>query len=170
MDPLNPVDIVVLAGLLSVDRSDAWTQLKLANALQLSPATTFRAVQRLGDARLWDPAQRRADRAGAEELLVHGVRYVFPGSIGPLARGVPTAHAGPPLRDLIVAESPYVWPWDEGDATGPAIEPLHPRAPLLRASFPAVYELLTLVDALRVGRVRERQLAAKEIRARLGLS
>ena len=100
---------------------------------------------------------------------MHGVRYVFPATIGALARGVPTAHAGPPLREIIAAESPYVWPWDSGGATGPAVEPLHPRAPLLQASFPAAYELLTLVDAIRVGRVRERQLAAREIRARLGL-
>lgn len=76
MDPLNPVDLVALAGTLGWDRALPWTQL---------------------------------------------------------------------------------WPDDGGEATGLTVEPLHPSCPRLRARFPAAYELLTLVDALRVGRARERR-------------
>jgi hypothetical protein len=167
MDALNPVDVVVLSGLLATEARDAWTQLALAEAMTLSPATTFRSIHRLAGARLWDADTRRVHRGGAQELLIHAVRWVFPADVGAVARGVPTAHAGPPLRDLFASDSPYVWPWEGGDATGPSVRPLHSCAASLPVRLPAAYELLTLVDALRVGRARERQAAATAIAARL---
>ncbi|MFZ5480363.1 MAG: hypothetical protein ACOZNI_26600 [Myxococcota bacterium] len=169
MEPLAPVDVLVLAGLLAVEPRESWTQAELAGLLRLSPAMITRSIQRLCDARLYDRGTRRVDRAAAAELLLHAVRLVFPARVGGPARGVPTAHSAPPLRDQLAADSAYVWPWEEGEVSGMAIEPLHPSVPAARASLPEAYELLALVDALRVGRARERALAAREIRSRLGV-
>jgi hypothetical protein len=44
---------------------------------------------------------------------------------------------------------------------------LHKAAPKAARKDPALHELLALIDAVRDGRVRERQLAEKELIARL---
>ncbi len=48
-----------------------------------------------------------------------------------------------------------------------SLEPLHKVAPKAAGKGPALHELLALSDALRNGRARERQLAEKELGARL---
>ncbi len=87
-----------------------------------------------------------------------------------MTRGMPTAWAAPPLSEQIAAgdEPPPVWPDPEGEARGIAFEPLYRSAPKAAKRDRALYEMLALVDALRDGRARERQLAAKELKARLG--
>jgi hypothetical protein len=50
---------------------------------------------------------------------------------------------------------------------GLTLEPLHKAAPKAARQDPVLYELLALIDALRDGRARERQLAERELTARL---
>ncbi len=102
------------------------------------------------------------------EFLEHGFKFVFPIQPGPIVRGMATAHSAPPLNKLIQSQEFYVWPDALGEQRGQAIEPLHPgvvRAAKVDTEF---YELLSLIDALRIGRTREQQLALKEIKKRLG--
>ena len=47
------------------------------------------------------------------------------------------------------------------------IEPLYETAPKAARKDPVLYELLALIDALRDGRARERQLAEKALGAQL---
>lgn len=54
-----------------------------------------------------------------------------------------------------------------GKMRGTTLEPLHKAVPRAAANDPVLYELLALVDALRDGRVRERQIAERELTARL---
>jgi hypothetical protein len=60
-----------------------------------------------------------------------------------------------------------VWPDAEGDVRGVTLEPLHKTAPKAARKDPVLHELLALIDALRDGRARERQLAEHELSARL---
>jgi hypothetical protein len=62
-----------------------------------------------------------------------------------------------------------VWPSAEGTAKGPGVLPLSANAPHAALADPGLYELLALQDALRIGRARERTLAAKHLKQRLGL-
>ena len=103
------------------------------------------------------------------EFLVHGVKYAFPPKRGALTRGMPTGYAVPPLNKVIVgsSEPPPVWPFAKGTVRGEEFEPLYPSVPQAAARDPKLYELLALVDAVRDGRARERNLAAKELEARL---
>ena len=103
------------------------------------------------------------------EFLVHGVKYAFPPKRGALTRGMPTGYAAPPLNKVIVgsSEPPPVWPFAEGTVRGEEFEPLYPSVPQAAARDSRLYELLALVDAVRDGRARERNLAAKELEARL---
>jgi len=50
---------------------------------------------------------------------------------------------------------------------GYAIEPLYSSVTVAVKSDPVLYELLALVDALRMGRARERKLAEEELKHRL---
>jgi len=65
------------------------------------------------------------------------------------------------------AEPPLVWPHPEGDVRGESLEPLYPSAIDAARRDRALYESLALVDALRVGRARERALAIDLLTKRL---
>jgi len=109
------------------------------------------------------------NRANLKEFLIHGVRYAFPVRRGGLVRGIPTAHAAPPLKQQI-AESfdpPPVWPDGNGSARGLEFSPLYRNVPAAARRDPRLYELLALVDAIRDGRAREREIAIRELTARI---
>jgi hypothetical protein len=120
------------------------------------------------------PRQRRLalgppNVTAVAEFLVHGLKYVFPPQRGEVTRGLPTAYAAPPLRDLVVHGTDLVpvWPWPEGSVRGVAFEPLYPSVPFAAIQDELLYEYLAIADALREGRVRERKMAERELRARL---
>jgi hypothetical protein len=103
------------------------------------------------------------------EFMLHGVRFVWPAAVGPVKRGVPTAFGAEPLVSQITAapgEAP-VWAHPEGKAKGPALAPLYRSAPQAALADPALHRLLALLDALRIGRARERSLAAALLKAEL---
>ena len=82
---------------------------------------------------------------------------------------MPTAHSALPLSKEIVSEAndQYVWPSGDGTVRGQAIEPLYKSVPYAVSKDPELHQLLALIDALRVGRARERQIAGDELRRRL---
>jgi hypothetical protein len=141
----------------------------IAAALGISLSTAHKGVARLRESQLMLPGRRRVNRSALLEFIEHGLRYVFPVAPGRLVRGVPTAHSGPVLADVITADEQYVWPSSQGPSRGFAIAPLIPRAEELPQRSPATYVALSLVDAVRVGRARERALAIEALRARFSL-
>lgn len=164
---LRTEDVLVL---LALSRTgEHWTFASVAERLGLNPAEVHRAVRRCAAAGLFDLANRRINKTGLVELLVHGCRYVAWPQRGPITRGIPTAHAAPPLAAQIAStkELPPVWPDPAGTVRGESFEPLHRAAPEAARRDPGLYELLALVDALRGGRARERTLAQAELEARL---
>jgi hypothetical protein len=108
--------------------------------------------------------------AALEEFLIYGVRYAFPTQEKAMTRGMPTAWAAPPLVGELAAaaDAPRpVWPDANGEARGAAVEPLYKSVPQAARRDAALYELLALVDAIRIGRARERKLAESMLRSRL---
>lgn len=162
LEPLRPVDVAVALA-LSGHHGDTYAI--LSKRLGLSPSVVHGSVGRLRAAGLLLPGSREPNRTALLAFLEHGVRYAFPGALGAVVRGIPTAHAGPDLAEVISGE-PVVWPSPGGSAMGPAVAPLHPRPEHLPASAPGVYASLALVDALRVGRARERALALEALARR----
>ena len=134
----------------------------------MSASEVHAAVRRCAEAGLVDPDSRKPIRRAVEEYLIYGVRYAFPGKRGSLARGIPTAYAAPPLAGQIMLDDlPPVWPDPLGTTRGYALEPLYRSVPGAAKADPKLYELLALVDTLRVGRARERRLAEGELKRRL---
>jgi len=101
------------------------------------------------------------------EFVLHGLRYAFPAQIGHLSKGMPTAYSAAPLNKKISSADALIWPDVDGEMRGQAVEPLYKSAPFAAKKDPALYELLALIDALRVGGARERKLAAAELDKRL---
>ena len=164
LEPLKPIDVVVALRLAEAPEAK-YEQLR--DHLGVSASWAHAAVRRLQAAGLLRPDSRTVNRLALREFLEHGLRYAFPAQPGAEARGIPTAHSGPPLAAHVVAEDSIVWPSAAGPSVGRAIAPLYDRATELPQRCPSVYENLTLVDALRVGRARERKLATEELDRRL---
>lgn len=131
----------------------------LAARLHLSIGHVHGAVRRLQSALLLVPGTRKANGPNLTEFVHHGVQYTFYPVTGGPARGVPTAHSAAPMRALLTPGDELVWPSGEGTMRGNSILPLYPGAPRLVDSAPRVYEALTVIDTLRVGQARERELA-----------
>ena len=164
---MKPQDVVV-ALKLAVDPRP-WTYPILAQWVGLSLSEAHASVRRGIAAGLLSRETLRPIRRNLVEFLVHGIAHVFIPKRGEITRGIRTAHAAPPLRDLIAAEEdlPPVWPHPEGDTRGISVEPLYPSAVKASLSDPALYECLALVDSIRGGRARERQAAADLLEKRL---
>jgi hypothetical protein len=167
---LKPLDIVVLLK-LSLVRGARPPYLQMANELYLYPSEVYTSVKRARASHfLQGPElQDRLNRSALLEFLLHGVRYAFPVEKGALTRGVPTSYAALPLQESIDPgnEPPPVWPYENGSVRGYSFSPLHKNVPKAALKDPHLYELLALVDALRDGRARERQLAVRELTNRL---
>jgi hypothetical protein len=161
-------DVVLLAKLASY-LGDRPSIAQVAGDLALSPSQVHASLKRLQRSRLIDAQTGRPLLKAVEEFLIHGVKYAFPVQRGETTRGMPTAYAAPPLRDQIAGggDLPPVWPDPDGEVRGATLEPLHKAVPKAARKHPALHELLALIDALRDGRARERQLAEKELSARL---
>lgn len=142
----------------------------IARRLHISLSTAHSAVKRLQRAGLVTRLRGhlRVDRSALEEFLVHGVRYAFPAQRERQKRGVPTAYAAPVFaHDLDADVEPVVWPSSRGATIGSAITPLIPSAPIIAEESRELYDLLALVDALRIGTARDREAAKALLAHRL---
>ena len=161
---LKPQDVAVA---LRLAMSPGASYAQLGADLSMSQSTAHESVERLQLAGLLRPESRVVNRHSLLEFLEHGLRYMFPAKPEWRARGVPTAYSSPALAGEIVADDVIVWPDSRGSVTGQSIPPLIDGAAELPTRCPQMYELLTLVDAIRIGRVRERSKAVEKIKQRL---
>lgn len=161
---LRPVDVVVALRLV-LQPEEKYES--LAGALGLSLSAGHRSVKRLTAAGLVLPHRRAASSGSLLEFLLYGVRYAFYPVSGPEAPGIPTAYSARPLAERIASERPLVWPSAKGSIRGDTLVPLYEGAPDLAEREVELYEALTLVDAIRIGRARERKLASEMLEQRL---
>jgi hypothetical protein len=161
---LRPSDVVVVLQLALTPGA----QFKhIAESTAISAGECHNAVRRLMLSSLILPDERRPLKDALREFLVYGAPYAFPSVMGPALIGVPTAHASPAFNGIIESPDAYVWPFADGTMRGESLVPLYQGAPSLPSRNPALYELLSIVDALRVGTTRVRKVAAELLTARL---
>lgn len=157
---LKPQDLLV-ALKIAIHPHRRFTYAELSGELGLSASEVHSAVKRGLTCRLLAKSPELAVvRFALTEFLTHGVQYVFPFIGGNLTRGVPTALAGPPLKEhFLTEELPYVWPDANGEVRGMTFHPLYPTAAFASNQDHKLYEILTLVDAIRGGQARDRELS-----------
>jgi len=166
-ESLRPADVVAL---LAVHvQPGSWTFSRLGELLGVSTSRVHDSLKRCAHADLYEPAGRRVRTRNLEVFLVNGVRFAFPATVGAAALGIPTGAFGPPLKDVLSAGGlPYVWAHVGPDSVnGQTVTPLHPNVPQVALREPLLYELLALVDSLRLGGSRERTAAEEELKQRL---
>jgi hypothetical protein len=182
---LKPQDIVILLKILSMKTlssrgPEALPQNKLAMMLCMSASEVHAGIKRLmlsgllGPVFTKDPKNKvvlRPVKEACEECLISGVKYFFPAQLGAYTRGVATSYAAPIFeKHIVLGNDPIpVWPYGEGDKRGLALEPLYRSVPISLSQFPdqLFYELLVLVDAIRTGRARERNIAIKLLQEKI---
>ena len=164
MPTLKPQDIAVA---LQLALTPGLTYAALAAATGISQGEVHNAVRRLRGARLVLADVTQVHGPALLEFLGSGVPYAFPADAGAESRGVPTAHAAGVLGERFSTTEPLVWPSVEGRVRGASVVPLYDGAAATAARNPALYELLALVDAVRLGRARERTRAKQVLRERI---
>lgn len=99
------------------------------------------------------------------DFSIYGLRYVFPAELGSMTRGIITGMTARVFPETLLSagtQSP-VWPDAKGNTMGFAIAPLFKTAPYAARRDPRLYAFLALIDSLRIGLPRERNLAAETL-------
>ena len=154
---MRPHDLVVLLKIISLDKD--WLNKDLAGSLYISNSEISESLNRSMIAKLISPDKRVVFKTALYNFIQYGLKFVFPAEPGSIVRGIPTAHSAPILKDYFVADEQYVWPSADGKIKGQAIAPLFPNQVMAVMDDEKLYDKLALVDAIRVGKVREQKKA-----------
>lgn len=164
---MRPQDIVILLKIVAY-RNKEWRNIDLANDIKISASEVSEALNRCKISGLINSKKRKVNVNSLMEFLVYGLKYVFPAQPGPVLKGIPTAHSASPINEFIVnGIDTYVWPSAKGTHRGQSIEPLFKSISQIVQEDQLFYELLTIVDTIRIGRVREVNIAKEELEKRL---
>jgi predicted transcriptional regulator len=164
---MRPHDIVVLLK-IAAKGDCSWRMKDLATELSISASEVSESLHRSAYAGLISADKKNLMSMSLLEFLQYGLKYVYPQHPGSIVRGMPTAYSAPPFNKEIVSKEAIVWPFADGKVRGQSLEPLYPSVPKACLQDSALYELLVLVDALRIGKARERAMAMEELKKRLG--
>jgi hypothetical protein len=171
---LKPQDILIAVKLQASlgrvpyrgPRRRAVSQRMLAETLKISLSEVSGGLKRLERSGLVSsgPITRTPEliSSSMEEFLIHGLKYVFPVQLGEITRGMPTGYAADPLRAHFPADRDElvpVWPDPHGEVRGHTFEPLYRSVPFAAREDAQVYQAMVLIDAIRGGRTRERNMA-----------
>lgn len=165
---MKPQDILVLLKihLWSYGR---WTVREIADSIFISKSDVSYAINRMKHSKLFDPVTNKVKLRNLEEFIIYGLPYVYPAEPGEIEKGIPTAYSASPLKDKLISSSQdiVVWPMKNGFSKGKAVKPLHTSVPRAALKDSKLYEMFVLIDALRLGRARDVEIAKKEIHRRL---
>jgi hypothetical protein len=164
---LLPIDLLVALKLVAHDGEPSSVR-QLEEELGLSKSAVANSLHRLVALDLVknEPTGRRVNKLLLRDCLQHAVRWIAPAHVGDFELGLSTAHTNPGLKEKLVGDDdPVVIPLPHGPVRGRAVSPLHPLAPAAAAKDAKLHRLLAVVDAFRIGRARDRQLAVTELRA-----
>ncbi|MFI5139304.1 MAG: hypothetical protein ACHQIM_15895 [Sphingobacteriales bacterium] len=154
---MRPHDLLVLLKIIS--SKDNWLNKDLSTSLYISSSEISESLNRSMIAKLISPDKRKVFKNALYEFIRFGLSYVFPVVPGAVVRGMPTAHSAPVLNKDFISKDVYVWPSPNGNARGQAITPLHSNQVKATEQDQKLYDMLALVDTVRVGRVRETEKA-----------
>lgn len=163
---MRPQDVVILLKIAS-KKNLSWQMKDLAVELLISNSEISESINRSVQAGLISADKKTLMKGALLEFLNHGLKYVYPQHPGAMVRGIATAHSAQPLKKIIQSNENYVWTWPEGNIRGQSVQPLHPSVPAACIKDKELYELLSLTDALRIGKKREQEIAFKELEKKL---
>jgi len=157
----------------SSGREEPYSVRGLGNSLGISKTEVSASLNRSLESGLAirDRSYRRVkpNRRDLCEFIANGLKFVFPAKPGAPERGVPTGFSAPMLEGQLISvgQDIYVWAYAEGRVRGLSIEPLFKSVPEAVQKDQRLYEYLALVDAIRLGKQRESNLAVERLKQRL---
>lgn len=181
-------DVVILLKLVSLEQEkekggahlggvshheDTYSVRGLESALGISKTEVNASIKRSLSSGLAvkdrESGQAKPNRRNLYNFIVHGLKFVFPAKPGAMTRGIPTAFAAAPIKNLLISAGAYiyVWPYAKGKDIGQSVEPLFRSVPQAVQKDDRLHEYLALVDAVRLGNQREAGLAAERLSERL---
>lgn len=163
---MKPQDIVILFKILSWQGED-WKQAVLSSQLGISQSEISESIRRSKYSGLISSLDMSVNRIALIEFVIYGLKYVFPQKPGPILRGVPTAHSAPFLQGNFFSDINFVWPSARGTSQGQAIIPLYKTVPKAIESDEDLYQYLAIADVVRVGKVREKEMAIKLLKQKI---
>jgi len=165
---MRPQDLLVLIKIFFWPYGK-WTIYEIAESIFISKSEVSNAIRRMKKADLFDSVTNRVKSKNLSNFLINGVKYVFPAVPGKITNGIPTAYSAPPIsKKTIDPNSPIiVWPYKKSFIKGPQITPIYKSVPQVALQDAKLYELFALIDALRIGKARELEIAKEEISNRL---
>lgn len=114
-----------------------------------------------------DVKLKKINKRALTDFIFCGLKYVFPAHPGAIGRGIPTAHSAAPIKDKIVTDENYIWEHPNGTMRGQIIKPLFGSVPFAVENSQNLYELMSLVDAIRTGSPRIVSLAKDMLEKRI---
>jgi hypothetical protein len=163
---MRPHDPILLAAICSLG-GEEWTFRKLALQTGISIGEISQSLKRSSNAQLYNEQLKEINRLNFKDFLVFGLPFVFPVQTGAIMRGIPAAHSAPPFSSLIASEEHLIYPLDSGKHRGVALLPLYEPTIALLKDNQELYEWVSLMDILRMGRNRERKIAINLLKDKL---
>ncbi|MBO7489890.1 MAG: hypothetical protein J6T88_06405 [Bacteroidales bacterium] len=140
----------------------------VAESLGISASSVSESMERCRKAQLVDRQKKTVNTLALQEFLIHGIAYVFPVEAGRVGRGMATHTSASPIKEYLTKSTEnYVWHYVKGSDRGQQIEPLYPTVPEAALRDEELYQLLVIVDVLRMGKSREKEIAIKELSERI---
>ena len=98
------------------------------------------------------------------------LKYFFPPERGNNVKGIPTSYSSPFLYQSIktIKGIPLVWPDPMGFVFGESIQPIYKTVPYAVKFDPLLYEIMCLLDSIRLDIPREKSLASNRLDSILG--
>ncbi len=151
---MRPHDIVILLKIISLSQKN-WLNKDISAELFIAPSEVSESLNRSMIARLVSPDKKKVMKNALLKFIENGLAFVFPVELGAIERGMPTGHSAPILKEYFSSSEDYVWPTADGKSKGQSIIPLYPKQVKAAQLDENLYNMLALIDAIRVGKVRE---------------
>jgi hypothetical protein len=162
---LRPQDLVLA---FHLSGTPARTQAEMSKVLGLSQPEISNGLKRLQKSHLLLANSRKPVLPNLIEFCAHGVRYAFAAEEGRAKRGIPTAALAAPLKGKVGgADGALVWPAPSGTERATSLAPLHSCVIHAVTQDARLHRLLALLDGIRVGKSRLRQLSLELLTAEL---
>ncbi len=160
---MRPQDVIILLKLV-IDGEEGSRIKELSSKLFISASEVSESINRSSIAGLLLPNSRGVNKEPFLKFLEHGLQYVFPAQLGPVMKGIYTAHSESSLYLSFSSEEKLVWADELGKERGPSILPLYPTVIKAVKKDRVLYKLLALCDIIRIGDRSDKNKAVWHLR------
>jgi hypothetical protein len=156
-------DVVIIMKIVSMKKSE-WRLIDIAYQTRISLSEVSEGMKRLRESSLIYE-EKKVNTENLREFLFHGIKYCFPAKVERNCRGILTAHSSKFMKNFVKSESvsDYVWPYEHGESYGLSVRPLYKTVPKFVEKDDSMYEILSYIDVLRLGRIREIAFAKEKL-------